>query len=71
MLGIYSYRFNKSILLVYLLLDLVEIGFWVEVELLGNKCFVVVVKELLFDIEFVRMRRELKVVKKEKIVIKN
>lgn len=71
MLGIYSYRFNKSILLVYLLLDLVEIGFWVEVELLGNKCFVVVVKELFFDIELVRMRRELKVVKKEKIVIKN
>ena len=42
-----------------------------EVELLGNKCPAVVVKEPLFDTEPVRTRRELKAAKKEKTAIKN
>ncbi|KXJ19020.1 Dimethylglycine dehydrogenase, mitochondrial [Exaiptasia diaphana] len=55
--GTYSYTLKKSISFAYLPLELAEIGSRVEVEILGEKCPAVVVKEPLFDTEPVRTRK--------------
>jgi len=55
--GTYSYTLKKSIAFAYLPLELTDLGSRVEVEILGEKCPAIVVKEPLFDTEPVRTRK--------------